>query len=277
MKFSIKKLIAATLSATMLFTLAACGNKTVSETNADGKTKLTIGASPAPHAEILEFVKPILKEKGVEIEIKEFTDYFLPNMALDSGDIDANFFQHKPFLDEFNEKNKTDLVSAGAIHFEPLGIYPGKAKSIEELKDGDKIAIPNDPTNEARALQLLASLDLIKLEDGVGLQATPINITENPLNLVFQEIEAAQIPRIIDDVALGVVNGNYAISAGIDESVLTTEDKTSEAAKEFANIIAVKSENAENESIKALVETLQSDDVKAFMEEHYGVTVVPVF
>ena len=262
---------------TICLFLAACGDKKADNVQEDGTTKIVVGASPAPHAEILEFVKPMLEEKGIELEIKEFTDYFLPNKALDSGDITANFFQHKPFLDEFNEKNKTELVSAGAIHFEPLGIYPGKANSVDALKDGDKIAVPNDPTNEARALQLLASLDLIELEEGIGLQATPINITKNPLNLGFQEIEAAQIPRIIGDVALGVVNGNYAISAGIDESVLTTEDKTSEAAKEFANIIAVKAENAENEAVKALVEVLQSDEVKGFMEEHYGVTVIPVF
>ena len=272
MKLSLKKLFATTLAGAMLFALAGCGDK------AEGNSaKLTVGASPAPHAEILEFVKPMLSEKGIELEIKEFTDYYLPNIALNDGDVKANFFQHKPFLDEFNSKNNTELVSAGAIHFEPLGIYPGKASSIDQLKEGDKIAIPNDPTNEARALQLLASLDIIKLEDGVGLNATPVNITENPLNIGFQEIEAAQIPRIIGDVALGIVNGNYAISAGIDGTVLTTEDKSSEAANEFANIIAVKAENAEDEQIKALVEALQSENVKNFMEEKYGVTVIPVF
>lgn len=277
MKFTVKKLIATILSGALLMTFAACSADNDTKEDKDGNQVLTIGASPSPHAEILEYIKPALLEKGIDLEIEVFTDYILPNKALDSGDIDANFFQHKPYLDDFNVKNGTDLVSAAAIHFEPLGVYPGQTATIEELKDGAVIAVPNDTTNEARALQLLEALGLIEVDDEAGLEATPTDITSNPKNLEILEVEAAQVPRTLPDVDLGIANGNYAIAAEINETVLETEGSESEGAQQYANIIAIKAGDEENEAIKALIETLQSDDVKEFMNEKYGVNVVPVF
>ncbi|MEG1994035.1 MAG: MetQ/NlpA family ABC transporter substrate-binding protein, partial [Oscillospiraceae bacterium] len=189
----------------------------------------------------------------------------------------ANFFQHKPYLDNFNEKNGTDLSSAAAIHFEPLGIYPGKTATLEEIQDGAVIAVPNDTTNEARALQLLVALGLIEMDKDAGLEATPHDITSNPKNLEIMEIEAAQVPRTLPDVDFGVINGNYALAAEVNETVLETEASDSEGAKQYANIIAVKTGNEDNELIKALIEALETEDVKNFMNEKYGVTVVPVF
>ena len=238
---------------------------------------IKVGASPAPHAEILESIKPALAAEGVNLEIVEFTDYVIPNMALDEGDIDANYFQHYPYLADFNEKNGTDLISAGAIHFEPLGVYPGKTASIEALADGATIAVPNDATNEARALLLLEKLGLIKLADGVGLAATPLDITENTKNIKFEEIEAAQVPNVLPDVDLAVINGNYALGAGLAGQVLTTEDKDSEAAQEFANVVAVRAGDESRPEIQKLIAALQSDETAAFINEKYNGTVIPVF
>ncbi|MEG1448167.1 MAG: MetQ/NlpA family ABC transporter substrate-binding protein [Oscillospiraceae bacterium] len=280
MKFTAKRLLATLLTGALLMTFTACSEKeTASEKPADETEAqvLKVGASPSPHAEILEFVKPALAEKGIDLQIKIFTDYILPNNALDSGDIDANFFQHKPYLDNFNEKNGTDLSSAAAIHFEPLGIYPGKTATLEEIQDGAVIAVPNDTTNEARALQLLVALGLIEMDKDAGLEATPHDITSNPKNLEIMEIEAAQVPRTLPDVDFGVINGNYALAAEVNETVLETEASDSEGAKQYANIIAVKTGNEDNELIKALIEALETEDVKNFMNEKYGVTVVPVF
>ena len=198
-------------------------------------------------------------------------------MALDEGDIDANYFQHYPYLADFNEKNGTDLISAGAIHFEPLGVYPGKTASIEALADGATIAVPNDATNEARALLLLEKLGLIKLADGVGLAATPLDITENTKNIKFEEIEAAQVPNVLPDVDLAVINGNYALGAGLAGQVLTTEDKDSEAAQEFANVVAVRAGDESRPEIQKLIAALQSDGTAAFINEKYNGTVIPVF
>lgn len=240
-------------------------------------TVLKVGTSPAPHAEILEQVKPVLAEQGIDLQIVEFTDYVIPNKALDAGDIDANYFQHFPYLENFNAENGTDLVSAAAIHFEPLGVYPGKTASLDALADGATIAVPNDPTNEARALLLLQKLGYIKLTEGAGLEATPLDITENTKNLKFQELEAAQLPNVLPDVDLAVINGNYAVGAGIVDTVLTTEDKDSEAAQEFANIVAVRTGDESRDDIQKLVAALQSDETAAFITEKYSGTVIPVF
>ena len=287
-----KKLLALSMALALTLTAAACGGKTESASSeaapassqaasseaASGETvTLKVGASPAPHAEILESIKPALEKEGIQLEIVEFTDYVLPNKALDAGDIDANYFQHLPYLENFNQENGTDLVSAAAIHFEPLGVYPGKSASVDALADGASIAVPNDPTNEARALLLLQKLGVIKLKDGADLESTPIDIVENPKNIKFEEMEAAQLPNVLPDVDLAVINGTYAVSAGIADKVLTTEDKESEAAKEFANIIAVRAGDDARPEIKKLVEVLQSEEVAKFINEKYNGTVIPVF
>jgi D-methionine transport system substrate-binding protein len=241
--------------------------------------KIVVGASITPHAEILEVAKGLLASKGYELEIVEYNDYVQPNLALDAGDLDANYFQHQPYLDEFNQDRGLDLVSVAIIHYEPYGIYPGKTKSLEDLKDGAEIAIPNDGTNEARALLLLEAQGIIKLAEGVGMKATVIDIAENPKNLVIHEIEAAQLARSLQDVDLAVINGNYAIQAGLNVSkdAIAVEDKDSIAAETYGNIIAVRKGDEDREEIKALVEALKSDEVKEFIESTYEGAVVPKF
>lgn len=245
----------------------------------DGEDKtIKVGASPAPHAEILNEVKAELEKDGYKLEIVEFQDYVQPNKALDAGDIDANYFQHKPYMDEFNAKQETELVSIGAIHYEPLGLYQGEKKSLDELAEGDKIAVPNDTTNEARALLLLESEGLIKLKKDAGLTATKQDVVENPKKLEIVELEAAIIPRSMSSVAMGVINGNYALSAGIkEETAITFESSDSAAAKTYANIIAVKKGNEDSEKSKALFKAMTSDKIKKFIEKKYGKAVVPVF
>lgn len=252
--------------------LTGCGGK-------DGEDKtIKVGASPAPHAEILKEVKAELEKDGYKLEIIEFQDYVQPNKALDAGDIDANYFQHKPYMDEFNAKQGTELVSIGAIHYEPLGLYQGEKKSLDELAEGDKIAVPNDTTNEARALLLLESEGLIKLKKDAGLTATKQDVVENPKKLEIVELEAAIIPRSMSSVAMGVINGNYALSAGIkEETAITFESSDSAAAKTYANIIAVKKGNEDSEKSKALFKAMTSDKIKKFIEKKYGKAVVPVF
>lgn len=252
--------------------LTGCGGK-----DGDDKT-IKVGASPAPHAEILKEVESELEKDGYKLEIVEFQDYVQPNKALDAGDIDANYFQHKPYMDEFNAKQETELVSIGAIHYEPLGLYQGEKKSIDELAESDKIAVPNDTTNEARALLLLESEGLIKLKKDAGLTATKQDVVENPKKLEIVELEAAIIPRSMSSVAMGVINGNYALSAGIkEETAITFESSDSEAAKTYANIIAVKKGNEDSEKSKALFKAMTSDKIKKFIEKKYGKAVVPVF
>ena len=236
-----------------------------------------MGASPSPHAQILEAVSEQLAQKGYQLEIKEFTDYIMPNTALEDGELDANFFQHQPYLTDFNEKNGTKLVSAAAIHFEPLGIYGGKTADLADLPEGAQIAVPNDTTNEARALWLLQAQGIIEVDEQAGLEATKQDITSNPKNVEIVEMEAAQLPRALADVDFAVINGNYAVAAEIADQVLVTEDKDSEAAKQYANIVAVREGDENREDIKALVEALQSDEVKAYIEETFGSTVIPVF
>lgn len=238
---------------------------------------IVVGASPSPHAQILEAVSEQLAQKGYQLEIKEFTDYIMPNTALEDGELDANFFQHQPYLTDFNEKNGTKLVSAAAIHFEPLGIYGGKTADLADLPEGAQIAVPNDTTNEARALWLLQVQGIIEVDEQAGLEATKQDITSNPKNVEIVEMEAAQLPRALADVDFAVINGNYAVAAEIADQVLVTEDKDSEAAKQYANIVAVREGDENREDIKALVEALQSDEVKAYIEETFGSTVIPVF
>ena len=240
--------------------------------------KLVVGASPAPHAEILEAARDFLSSKGYDLEIVEYTDYVIPNNALDSGDLDANYFQHKPYLDSFNEQNGTDLVSAGAIHYEPFGIYAGKTSSLDELQDGATVLVPNDITNEARALLLLEAQGLLTLKEDAGLEATPMDIVDNPKNLQFVELEAALLPRSLPDEDIAVINGNYAIEAGLKMSdALAVEDPDSLAATTYGNVVAVRAEDAESDKTKALIEALTSPEVKEFMEVTYEGAVVPLF
>lgn len=259
--------------------LAGCGStaSTDSSASTNGDT-ITVAASPSPHAEILEVAKEVLAEQGINLDIKVFNDYVIPNTATESGEVDANYFQHTPYLNDFNEENGTHLVSVAAIHYEPFGIYAGKTASLDALADGAKVSVPNDTTNEARALLLLEAQGLIKLKDGAGLKATKLDIVENPKNLDIQEIEAAQLPRTLSDVDIAVINGNYAIDAGLKVSdALAVEAQDSEAAKTYANVLVVKDGNQDNENIKALVSALESDKVKEFIEQKYDGAVVPMF
>lgn len=269
------KFLAAVIAITLVlgaFVITGCGEKD------KGDKKIKVGASPAPHAEILKEAKLELEKEGYDLEVVEFQDYVQPNKALDAGDIDANYFQHKPYMDEFNEKQGTKLVSIGTVHYEPLGLYQGTKKSIGELSEGDKIAVPNDTTNEARALLLLEAQGLIKLKKDVGLTATKQDIVENPKNLEIVELEAAVIPRSMSSVAMGVVNGNYALSAGLKEdTAIAFESSDSEAATTYANVIAVKKGNEKSEKSKALYKAITSDKVKQFIEKKYGKAVVPTF
>lgn len=247
------------------------------ESSAEEKGTITVAASPTPHAEILEVAKPILAEQGWNLEITQFDDYILPNQVVDSGEMDANYFQHIPYLDEFNAERGTKLVNAGGIHYEPFGIYPGTKKSLDEIADGDVIAVPNDTTNEARALLLLQDNGLITLEEGAGLTATVQDIVENPHNLEIKELEAAQVPRVVEEVAFVVLNGNYALQANfsVAKDSIAYESADSEAAKTYVNVIAVKEGSENSEGIKALVDVLKSDEIKQYINEHYDGAVIP--
>ena len=239
---------------------------------------ITVGASPSPHAEILNAVKDELAAAGFELKVVEYNDYVQPNVALSEGDLDANYFQHKPYLDNYNQENGTDLVSAGAIHFEPMGLYAGKSSDINNVPDGAKIAVPSDATNEARALLLLEKAGVLKLKDGAGLEATKNDIAENPHKVELVEVEAASVPRTLQDSDFGVINGNYALSAGLDTTAtLASEDANSEAAKTYANIVAVRNGDESNEKATALIKALTSDAAKKFIEDQYKGSVIPVF
>ncbi|MGI6018748.1 MAG: MetQ/NlpA family ABC transporter substrate-binding protein [Marvinbryantia sp.] len=263
-----KKFTAAAAAATLVCALAV-------PAAAEGTIK--VAASPTPHAEILAKAEEMLAEEGWELEVIEFTDYVQPNLVVDSGEIDANYFQHIPYLESFNEEQGTSLVNAGSIHYEPFGIYPGTKASIDELEEGDVIAVPNDTTNEARALLLLQDNGLLTLAEGAGLTATVNDIEENPMNLEILELEAAQVSRYTKEAALVVLNGNYALDAGytVAEDAIAYEASDSEAAKTYVNIIAVKEGNEKNEGIVALVEALKSDEMKAFINETYNGAVIP--
>ena len=273
-----KKICVAVLAVSLAAgALAGCSSGNASGGDSADK-KIVVGASPSPHAGILEQAKSILEEGGYTLEIVEYNDYVQPNVALDAGDLDANYFQHGPYLEQFNAEHETSLVSAGLIHYEPFGIYAGKTASLEELPDGAQVAVPNDASNEARALLLLEAQGLITLADGAELDATKQDVVDNPKNLDIIEMEAAQLPRTVQDVDIAVINGNYAIAAGLKVAdALAIEDSESIGAKTYGNVVAVQEGHESDEKIKALVEALQSDEVKQFMEEKYEGAVVPLF
>lgn len=243
----------------------------------EAKGTITVAASPTPHAEILEEAKAILAEQGWDLEVTEFEDYVQPNLVVESGEFDANYFQHIPYLDSFNEEQGTHLVNAGGIHYEPFGIYPGTKNDLSTLESGDVIAVPNDTTNEARALLLLQDNGIITLKEGVGLVATVRDITDNPYEIEIQELEAAQVPRVKDEVAFAVMNGNYAMEAGfsVSKDAVAYELSDSEAAQTYVNVIAVLEGNENNEGIRALVEVLKSDAIADYINNNYDGGVIP--
>ena len=281
-----KKLLALLLGLTLCLSLAACGGDTAGDSNADGAgtedggdtagtVTLTVAASPTPHAEILEQCVPILAEQGIELVVNEYSDYVVPNTAVEDGDEDANFFQHLPYLEEFNETRGTHLVSVAGVHIEPMGIYAGQTASLEDLPDGAVIAIPNDATNEGRALLLLEAQGLITLDDSSNLTATPNNIVDNPKNLEFQELEAATIPSVLADVDLAIINSNYALGADLNPTTDALAIESSDSP--YVNVLVVKEGNENNEAVQALVEALHSDTIRDFITESYGGAVVPAF
>ena len=280
MKKSFKKITQIVTLGLVVVGLAACGagkSDDAASKGADSKT-ITVGANPTPHAEILEQAKAALKKEGYTLKVKVFNDYIMPNTALEDKQIDANYFQTQPYLDKFNEEKGTHIVGVGNVHFEPLGIYPGKTKTLEALKDGATVAIPNDPSNEARALLLLEDAGLIQLKDGAGITATVKDIKENPKNLNIKEVEAAQTARSLQDVDIAVVNGNYAVEAKLDvnKDALHVESADSDAAKTYANMICVREGDENNKAVKALVKVLQSDEIKQFIDKKYNGAVVAV-
>ena len=248
------------------------------ETGSLEGTTLKVGATPAPHAEILEVVKDILAEQGITLEIVQYNDYVQPNNAVEDGSLDANYFQHITYMNDFNTEYGTHLVSAAEVHYEPMGLYAGKTASLDELADGAQIGVPNDATNEARALLLLEQEGLITLNKDAGINATILDIVDNPKNLEIVELEAAQIPSRLADVDLAVINGNYAIGADLKVSdALAIESADGAAATAYVNVLAVKEGRENDEAIQALVKALKSDEVKEYMEETYQGSVVPVF
>ncbi|MCM1180914.1 MAG: MetQ/NlpA family ABC transporter substrate-binding protein [Clostridium sp.] len=278
-----KKLLAGILAGVLaVASLTGCGNtdsanNTADTGNAEESKTITIAASETPHSEILAKAKDILKEQGYDLEVTVFDDYVQPMTVVESGEFDGNYMAHIPYVEQFNEEQGTHLVNAGGIHYEPFGIYPGTKKSLDEIKEGDTIAVPNDTTNEARALLLLADNGLLKLKDGAGLTATVNDIEENPHNINFQELEAAQVARVRDEVAFVVLNGNYALEAGLSvaNDSIAFEAGDSEAAKTYVNIIAVKDGNENNDAVQALVKVLKSDEIKQYIRDTYDGAVVP--
>lgn len=262
-------LLTLTLTLIALFTLTAC------KSDKEEANVIKIGATPVPHAEILELIKPILEADGITLEIVEFTDYVTPNLALSEGEIDANFFQHIPYMDSFAKEHGVELVSVGAVHVEPLGLYSKKFKDLSEITEGSTIAIPNDPTNEGRALLLLQANGLIKLSADVTLEATEKDIIENTLKLKFEPIDAAQLPRSLDDVDAAIINTNYALEADLNplEDALVLEGSESP----YANVLTVTPDRADDELILKVLKALQSEEVRAFIEEKYSGAVVPAF
>ena len=280
-----KKLLALLLGLTLCLSLAACGGSTddtaaddTADTAGDDAAEtvtLTVAASPTPHAVILEQCVPILAEQGIDLVINEYSDYVVPNTAVEDGDEDANYFQHIPYLEEFNETRGTHLVDVASVHIEPMGVYAGKTASLEELADGAVIAIPNDATNEGRALLLLEAQGLITLDDSSNLTATPNNIVDNPKNLEFQELEAATIPSVLADVDLAVINSNYALGAGLNPTTDALAIESSDSP--YVNVLVVKEGNENNEAIQALVDALHSDTIRDYITETFDGAVVPAF
>ena len=278
-----KKFLALSLSLALCLSLAACGGSDAPAGTADDPaegdaaetTTLTVAASPTPHAEILEQCVPILAEQGIELVINQYDDYVIPNTAVEDGDEDANYFQHIPYLQEFNETRGTHLVDVAGVHIEPMGIYAGKTESLDALADGAVIGIPNDPTNEGRALLLLEAQGLIKLDDNTNLSATPNNIVENPKNLEFQEIEAQTLPSSRPDLDLAVINSNYALGAGLNPTTDALAIESSDSP--YVNVLVVKEGNEENPAVQALVEALHSDAIRSYITEQFAGAVVPAF
>ena len=268
-----KKLTALALSAAAcLSLLSGCGN------GGSEAVTIRVGASPAPHAEILEVAKEVLAEQGINLEIVEFTDYIMPNNAVENGEIDANYFQHITYMDNFNKEHSTHLTSVASIHYEPFGIYAGRVSTLADLPDGATIGIPNDATNGGRALLLLAEQGLITLPEEAGLEPTVMDIVDNPHNFNIEELEDAQLLRSLSSLDVAVINGNYAIDAGLSvDDALALESSGGAAATAYANILAVKEGNEDSQAVQALVEALQSEQVKQFMAEQYGAAVVPLF
>ena len=278
-EFIMKKRLLASVAAGVLAlsVLAGCGSKEAAAPTESAEAKvIKVAASATPHAELLEQVKPILAEQGITLEITVFDDYVQPMSVVESGEFEANYFAHVPYVDQFNAEQGTHIVNAGGIHYEPFGIYPGTKKALSEIADGDVIAVPNDTTNEARALLLLQDNGIIKLKDGAGLTATINDITENPNNVEIKELEAAQVARVIPEVAFVVLNGNYALEAGLSvaKDSIAFEASDSEAAKTYVNIVAVKEGNENNAEIKALVDALKSDAIKTYIKDTYDGAVV---
>lgn len=271
MKTTLKKLAALITALALCLTFMGCANKT------DSKT-LRIGASPTPHKVILEFAADLMEKEGYTLEITEYQDYVIPNTAVESGELDANFFQHRPYLDDFNGENGTHIVSVAAVHYEPFGIYGGKADSFDGLSDGATIAIPNDGSNEARALFLLEQEGLITIKEGVDFTATILDIAENPHNYNIIEVTAAQLPRSLEDVELAVINGNYAIQAGLNAATdaLALEDAAGISAETYANILCVKEGNENNAAVQALAKILTGKEVADFINTTFPGAVVPV-
>ena len=279
-----KKFIGILLTAALAFGAVGCGSTTTNETadeatttTAEGAT-IVVGASPSPHAEILKAVQPLLAEKCITLEIKEFTDYVQPNLALNTGDLDANYFQHQPYLDQFNADNDMDLVALGAVHYEPMGIFAGNSSDLAALPDGAKVGVPNDATNEARALLLLESNGLIKLKEDAGVAATKLDIVENPHNLEIVEMEAAQLPLSLGSLDIAVINGNYALSGGLSISdALAIEEADSLAAETYQNVVAVRNGDETRPELQTLIEVLNSQEIADYINETFEGAVAPVF
>lgn len=283
------KIFATLLALTLALSLTACGSKSddsaKADTTDDAQTEqpaepqeavtLNVAASPTPHAEILKQCVPILAEQGIDLQIHEYSDYVVPNTAVEDGDEDANYFQHVPYLDDFNTTRGTHLVSVTGVHIEPMGIYAGRVSSLEDLPDGAVIAVPNDATNEGRALLLLEAQGLITLDDSSNLTATPNNIVDNPKNLEFQELEAATIPSVLADVDLAVINSNYALGAGLNPTTDALAIESSDSP--YVNVLVVKEGNENNEAIQALVDALHSDTIRDYITETFDGAVVPAF
>ena len=257
---------------------SAASSASAASASSDDKT-ITVAASPTPHAQILnDAVKPLLEKEGYKLVVKEFNDYVLPNTATEEGEVDANYFQHIPYLEEFNVENKTHLVSVAAVHYEPFGLYAGKTASIDALPDGASVAVPNDTTNEARALLLLEQAGLIKLKEGAGVTATVADIAENPKNLKINELEAAAIPSVLPDVDIAAINSNYALGAGLSvgKDALVVESANGTAAQTYKNIVVVKEGNQDTAKTKALVKAIEDPSIATYINEHFEGAVLPV-
>ena len=267
-----KKFLTLTFTFVLALFISGCSQ------GASDEHTIVVGASVSPHAQILQAAAPALKKAGYDLEIREFSDYIQPNQALAAGELDANFFQHKPYLDDYNAQNNTDIVSVASIHFEPLKMFAGKCKNLKDISQGALIAVPSDATNEARALLLLQDQGLLTLNKNAGLSATVQDIEDNPYNLDIKEVEAAGLPRILPDCDLAVINGNYALSSGLDvKDVLAQENKESAAAQTYANIIAVRGQDLQSEKTQALIEALQTSEVRDFITNNFSDQVIATF